>query len=76
MCRPFGTRLISLPYPALPCRATGCSVPAGLFSLLHPSRAVHRKSDAIGMLQAHGSEGAEDHEVDIALQDLLHMAFK
>jgi hypothetical protein len=30
MCRPFGTRLINLSYPALPCRATGCFVPAGL----------------------------------------------
>ena len=30
MCRPFGTRLMNLVYPALPCRATGCSVPTGL----------------------------------------------
>ena len=34
MCRPFGTRLMNLAYPALPCRATGCSVPAGLRSFL------------------------------------------
>jgi hypothetical protein len=34
LCRPCGTRVIDLGYPALPCRATGCSVPAGLLSLL------------------------------------------
>jgi hypothetical protein len=33
MCRPYGTRLIAFSNPALPCRATGCAVPAGLFSL-------------------------------------------
>jgi len=27
MCRPYGTRVIDLIYPALTCRATGCSVP-------------------------------------------------
>ena len=36
--------------------------------------------DAIGMLRAHSSKGAEDHEVESALQDLdghfLHLAFK
>jgi hypothetical protein len=30
LCRPCGTRLITFSYPALPCRATGCAVPAGL----------------------------------------------
>src|ERR1700729_3347096 len=28
----------ALPYPALPCRATGCSVPAGLLPLQNLSR--------------------------------------
>jgi hypothetical protein len=36
--------------------------------------------DAIGMLRAYGSKGAEGHEVESALQDLdghfLHLAFK
>jgi hypothetical protein len=36
--------------------------------------------DAIGMLPAHGSKDAENHEVESALQDLdrhfLHFAFK
>jgi hypothetical protein len=36
--------------------------------------------DAIGMLRAHGSKGAEDHEVESALQNLdghfLHLTFK
>jgi hypothetical protein len=30
---PFGTRLINLILPALTCRATGCTAPAGLASL-------------------------------------------
>jgi hypothetical protein len=30
MCRPSGTRHVCFRYPALPCRAIGCSVPAGL----------------------------------------------
>ena len=37
-------------------------------------------SDAIGMLRAHGGEGAEDHEVESALQYLeshfLHLISK
>ena len=37
LCRPFGTRPICRSYPALPCRAIGCSVPAGLLSLRHLS---------------------------------------
>jgi hypothetical protein len=36
--------------------------------------------DAIGMLRTHGSKGAEDREVESALQDLdghsPHLAFK
>src|SRR6478609_9828471 len=36
--------------------------------------------DSIGMLRTHGGKGAEDHEVESALQDLdryfLHLAFK
>src|SRR5579859_1192600 len=34
LCRPPGTRSFPLAYPALPCRALDCSVPAGLD--LHP----------------------------------------
>jgi hypothetical protein len=37
LCRPFGTRAIDLTYPALTCRATDCSVPAGLASLQYQS---------------------------------------
>ena len=40
LCRPFGTRPICRSYPALPCRAIGCSVPAGLLSLRHLSMAL------------------------------------
>jgi hypothetical protein len=36
--------------------------------------------EPVGMLRAHGSKDAEDHEVESALQDLdghfLHLAFK
>ena len=42
--------------------------------------ALEPTGDAIGMLRAHGGKGAEDHEVESALQDLdghrLHLAFK
>ena len=40
MCRPFGTRLFNLTYPALPCRAPGCSVPAGLLPLRRLRKAL------------------------------------
>jgi hypothetical protein len=30
LCRPFGTRVVCFVYPALTCRATGCTVPTEL----------------------------------------------
>src|SRR5579859_5037343 len=34
LCRPFRDSILSLTYPALPCRALNCSVPTGLVALL------------------------------------------
>jgi hypothetical protein len=47
MCRPFGTRVINLFYPALTHRATGCAVPTGLVSdpgLLRTTESLKRKA--------------------------------
>jgi hypothetical protein len=50
LCRPSGTPLINLGYPALPCRAIGCSVPAGLVPLRQADLAYLTRDPGLAMI--------------------------